>query len=165
MILTVYERSSLRMQIRRIRRWWRRMRRGRVAPVIGWQGIFAGRWWRWLVINNSRATSGGSAAWRRSTSSTGFLIAIVLPEKIFSLRNAPDNRRARFRAPDIRPFLSISRSRYVYRTEGRHKRDTCYTGEVTWRYTIRGACENLNFTNEGNRLGLSAWFFTSLSFH
>lgn len=86
MILTVYERSSLRMQICRIRRW-RRMGGRRVAPVIGWQRIFAGRWRGWLIINDSGATPGGPAARRRSASPAGLLIAIVLPEKIPSLRN------------------------------------------------------------------------------
>lgn len=92
MILTVYERSSLRMQICRIRRWrWMRWRR--VTPVIRWQRIFAG-WWRgWLIINDSGATPGGPAARRRSASPTRLLIAIVLPEKIPSYRMYVNNRK------------------------------------------------------------------------
>lgn len=86
MILTVYERSSLRMQICRIRRW-RRMRWRRVTPVIRWERIFAGWWRRWLIINDSGATPGGPAARRRPASPAWLLIAIVLPEKIPLLWN------------------------------------------------------------------------------
>lgn len=88
------------MQICRVRRrWWWWM--GRISPVIGWQRIFAGRWRRWLVINDSGATSGGPAARRWSASPTGLLIAIVviLPEKIPSLQNALTIRKANENLP------------------------------------------------------------------
>lgn len=89
------------------------MRWRRIAPVIGWQRIFAGRWRRWLIINDSGANPGGPAARRRSAAPAGLLIAIVLPEKIPSLRNVRRQSKDEYirmppRASDIRPLLSAT---------------------------------------------------------